>query len=263
MKEENRYPKDRKCPECGSKSIITDSIHAELFCADCGVVIEENIVDLGPEWREYEEKQFSKKARTGSLTSYKIYGKGLGAPLAKSVIPVSLRKTINTVNNEGRSLFFALLEISRMASALGLPNDTKEEASLLFRKAVKRNLIKGHSIESIAAAALYIASKMHKIPRTLKEIEEILGSKKINAKKINQEHIYLLEKLKLKVPRSRPIEYLARFCSELDLNADILSKTTEICSEAEKAKIASIKYPERTAAASILAAISLNDSSVV
>lgn len=38
----------KKCPECGSKSLIRDYGKAELYCAGCGLVIMENIVDLGP-----------------------------------------------------------------------------------------------------------------------------------------------------------------------------------------------------------------------
>ena len=40
--------KIKECPECGSKNLVRDYGKAELFCADCGLVIAENIVDLGP-----------------------------------------------------------------------------------------------------------------------------------------------------------------------------------------------------------------------
>ena len=41
----------RECPECGSRYLITDYVKAELYCADCGLVIVQNIVDLGLEQR--------------------------------------------------------------------------------------------------------------------------------------------------------------------------------------------------------------------
>ena len=54
-------PKDEKknvdevtdCPDCGSNHLKRDYDHAEIVCADCGLVLEENIVDTGPEWRAF------------------------------------------------------------------------------------------------------------------------------------------------------------------------------------------------------------------
>lgn len=37
----------KKCPECNSKSLITDYKKAEIFCADCGLVIAENFLFVG------------------------------------------------------------------------------------------------------------------------------------------------------------------------------------------------------------------------
>lgn len=37
----------------------------EIVCAKCGYVIEENVVDEGPEWRAFEPGQREKRARTG------------------------------------------------------------------------------------------------------------------------------------------------------------------------------------------------------
>ena len=39
----------KECPECHSKNLVWDYERAELFCGDCGLVIAENLVDLGPE----------------------------------------------------------------------------------------------------------------------------------------------------------------------------------------------------------------------
>nr|CBH36938.1 hypothetical protein BSM_04150 [uncultured archaeon] len=75
----------RTCPECWSKTIVTDPKHAELYCADCGVVITENLMDLGPEWRSYDKEQASKRVRTGPLMSYRTPNKGLNTPTPGSL----------------------------------------------------------------------------------------------------------------------------------------------------------------------------------
>ena len=38
------------CPECGSTELIGDYERAEVVCSRCGLVIDENLVDMGPEW---------------------------------------------------------------------------------------------------------------------------------------------------------------------------------------------------------------------
>ena len=118
----------RKCPECGSKSIVTDQKHAELYCADCGVVLAENLVDLGPEWRAYNEEQAAERIRTGPPMSYRIHNKGLGTPTPKLVRGTKRLRGIISMDSGEQTLALALGEIDRMASALKLPHDIKEAA---------------------------------------------------------------------------------------------------------------------------------------
>ena len=39
-----------KCPDCSSTHIRRDYSRGELVCADCGLVIDEDLIDHGPEW---------------------------------------------------------------------------------------------------------------------------------------------------------------------------------------------------------------------
>ncbi|MFB6146997.1 MAG: TFIIB-type zinc ribbon-containing protein, partial [Halobacteriaceae archaeon] len=43
----------RACPECNSQNLVKSSDRAELVCDDCGLVIEEEQIDPGPEWRAF------------------------------------------------------------------------------------------------------------------------------------------------------------------------------------------------------------------
>ncbi len=40
-----------KCPECGSKNLVHDYDTGETVCGDCGLVLYEQMLDKGPEWR--------------------------------------------------------------------------------------------------------------------------------------------------------------------------------------------------------------------
>ena len=53
------------CPECGGR-LVTDAEHGETVCADCGLVVEEDGIDRGPEWRAFDSAEKDKKSRVGA-----------------------------------------------------------------------------------------------------------------------------------------------------------------------------------------------------
>ena len=40
-----------KCSECGSRNLNRDETRGEVVCEDCGLVLEDNVIDQGAEWR--------------------------------------------------------------------------------------------------------------------------------------------------------------------------------------------------------------------
>ena len=38
-----------KCPECGGRSLTRDETRGEVTCDDCGLVLEDNVIDQGAE----------------------------------------------------------------------------------------------------------------------------------------------------------------------------------------------------------------------
>ena len=262
--DEIRQEKIEKCPECSSKHLIKDYRKAELYCADCGLVIMENIVDLGPEWRAFDKDQWSRRARAGAPMTYRIHDKGLSSNIqfpwhgtsakqGQRLNNAQRRALIN--RQEEKSLIFALGEIDRMASALRLPVDIRETASMLYQEAMKQKLIRGRSIESVTTALLYIACKQYGVPRTLKEVKEI--SRVRQQKEITRAYFHLLRNLDLKVSPASPVDLVPRFCSLLNLDGEIQSKAKEIIQKAKEANLTNGPGPTGTAAAAIyIAAIS-------
>ncbi len=245
--------KIKECPECGSKNVVTDTKHAELYCADCGVVIAENLVDLGPEWRAYDSEQASKRVRTGPPMSYRIHDKGLSTPMPK--LPTRTRSLQwTTMDSSEKTLAYALVEIDRMACALKLPNDIKDATSVLYRKAAKQKLIKGRSIEELVSAMLYITCRQYEVPRTLKEIAAV---SKMPLRKIRKSYLSLLRKMEIKLAPAEPACYIPRFCSELGLSDGIREKAIEIMKEGKETIAAKGWAPAGTAAAAIYLAMTL------
>jgi len=49
----------------------------EIVCEECGLVIEEQNIDRGPEWQEFNHTKRQNKSRVGAPTTQAMHDKGL------------------------------------------------------------------------------------------------------------------------------------------------------------------------------------------
>jgi len=254
-----------QCPDCGSTHLSRDYSRAELVCNKCGLVIDEDFIDHGPEWRAFDSDQKEKRARVGAPMTYTIHDKGLSTEIDWAnkdsygkTIPTRNRaqlyrlrkwqRRIRIADATERNLALALTNLDRMASGLGLPRMVRETAAMIYRKAALKNLIRGRSIEGISAAALYAACRQCHVPRTLDEISHVAH---IPRKEIGRNYRFVSKEIKLKLLPTAPEDYISRFCSELKLGAEVQVKAMEILKlAAEKALIIG-RGPTGNAAAAI------------
>ena len=68
----------KECPECASRNIFRDVEKGETICRDCGLVIEDRMVDFSQEWRDFEDDRDGSKRRTGAPTTQTQFDQGLG-----------------------------------------------------------------------------------------------------------------------------------------------------------------------------------------
>lgn len=272
--EEKRVEDIMRCPECGSTHVVKDYDRGELICEECGLVLDENLIDQGPEWRAFDSEQGEKRARTGAPMTYTIHDKGLSTEIGwknkdsygKS-IPTRNRaqlyrlrkwqRRIRVSNATERNLAFALGELDRMASAIGLPRNVRETAAMIYRKAVNKNLIRGRSIEGVVAASLYAACRQCNVPRTL---DEIASAARVGRKEIGRTYRFMTRELDLKLMPTSPQDYIPRFCSELKLGGNVQIKAMEILKLADQYELTSGRGPTGVAAAAIyIASILCNE----
>jgi len=150
-----------------------------------------------------------------------------------------------------RNLKLALAELKRVASYLKLPKSVEEEASRVYTLAVQRGLVRGRSMESVVAGALYAACRRHEVPRTLDELSEASG---IDKKEIGRTYRFVTRELGIRILPSNPIDYIPRFASALKLKPETQSKAVEILEMAEDSELTSGRGPTGIAAASLYVA---------
>lgn len=252
------------CPECGSQ-LKTDSERAEVYCSKCGMVIEENIVDLGPEWRAFDHEQRDKRTRVGAPTTPTVHDKGLptvidwrnkdsngrNIPESARAQIYRLRKLQRKIRVSGsgeRNLALALSVIDRNSSNLGLPRNVREDASVIYRNAVSKKLIRGRSIEGVAAASIYTACRRCDVPRTLDEIAEACN---ISKKDVGRTYRFLARELNIKLEPTSPADYVPRFASKIGLSKDAESKSISIIKMATNKGLTSGRGPIGVAAAAL------------
>ena len=57
--------------------MVTDNPRGEVYCASCGFVVKENVIETGPEWRSFSNEEKDERSRTGLPTSVAIHDMGL------------------------------------------------------------------------------------------------------------------------------------------------------------------------------------------
>ena len=255
----------RKCPSCGGMELIFDNERGELICNNCGLVIEENRTDSGPEWRAFDADQRNARARTGApikytkpnrglVTEIDLYNKdirGVRIPSKRQAQLYRMRKwhkRASIASSSERNYLIALPELNRVSSYLGLPDNIRESAALLYRKCVQNNLIRGRPIETVVQAVIYASCRQAGMPRTLDEISTISGLPK---KEIGRAYRVISHELNLKIPLTDPIAYVPRYVNALKLSGEAQEKAAQLLKEAMKKGLVSGRSPTGVSAAAV------------
>lgn len=245
----------------------------EIIHEPTGLILEEDQIDHGPEWRAFTHSDQQAKSRVGAPTTKTLHDDGLtttidwknkdafGRSLSseKRSQMRRLRKwqdRIRTQDASERNLQVALSEIDRMASALGIPDPVQEVAAVLYRRALDEDLIRGRSIEGVSTAMLYAACRQEGIPRSLEEVEEVA---RVDRKEIGRTYSYVSNELTLKMEPVDPKQYVPRFASQLNLSEQTQIKAKEVIDSSAEQGLLSGKSPTGIAAAALYTASLLCD----
>ena len=271
---EDERPADEElvCPECGGR-LVTDEERGETVCGECGLVVEEDEIDPGPEWRAFDSKEKDQKSRVGAPTTQMMHDKGLSTNIGwqdKDAYGNALssrqrekmqrlrtwNERFRTRDSKERNLKQALGEIDRMASALGLPENVRETASVIYRRAQEAGLLPGRTIEAMATAALYAAARQMDTPRS---IDEVAAVTRVDEVEFKRAYRYTVRELGLPVKPANPRQFVGRLTSQLDVDAETEHLAREILAAAEGTGTFNGKSPVGLAAAAVYAAARLND----
>lgn len=247
-----------KCPECGVPNPLWNKEKGEIICRSCGLVIDEKLVDFGPEWRDFEDSDEGEKSRVGAPIRYSSPEIATEVGNASDIYSLKaadrgkffrLKKwQRRSATSMERNLNLALSEIKRVSSVLTLSGIIIEEASRIYTLAVQRGLIRGRGIEKVVAASIYAACKIYEAPKTLYEVSYASG---VDKKEIMKAYKYVIARLGVKSTPQDPSNYLPKLASTLKLSPKTQIKAAEIIKLAKKKQLLSGKTPMSIAISSL------------
>jgi len=207
------------CPVCGGR-LITDLQRGEVVCAQCGLVVSESAVDVGPEWRVFDERE-KRRVRTAQL---KLVVKTDMA--VKSEHGVRWRRLAKfhreTLHGYERRLAAIGGELKRVRECVGLSQSVVEEAEALVKKFF--DLVAGFPPEVVAVAVLWTAAKAAGVPRPL---EDFLKCSRSDERRVRKAAWRLKEVMKL--GRRPSIEdYVKTVAARVNLPAPIVKAAVEL-----------------------------------
>jgi len=155
-----------------------------------------------------------------------------------------------------RNLAQAMLELDRLSDKLHIPPTIKEKAAIIYRKALNQGLVRGRSISTIAAAALYAACRMTQTQRALREIARVST---IDKKDIARIYRLVLRELSMQMPIPDAQLGVPKIAAKVGLGEKTQQKAVEILRRAEKLKTTAGKGPMGLAGAALYIACQMTN----
>lgn len=241
------------------RHVTTNTV--ETVCEDCGLVLESQPIDHGPEWRTFEDDETDPE-RTGAPLTPTRHDRGLSTEIGRKTDgngnTLSRRKRcqlgrLRREHNRGRwrskaerNLAHGLAETRHIASALDLPENIRDQACALYRSASSENLLPGRSIEAVAAASVHGACRCNGLERTLQEVGDVAT---VADERVKHAYGVLNRELCLPAMPTPPAAYVPRFASTLSISAGTRHRAEALAAKASDEQLAQGCTPTGLAAA--------------
>ena len=250
---------------CNSNRLVTDMDSAEIFCSNCGFVVAEKLQRFDRERRAFTNDEFFVRAHTGAPTSLTIHDMGLATIIdsinrdaADKPLKQTMRYEMKRLRRlDNRSQFHTQTHLNRMKAfsilntlkeKLNLPDYLSERAAYIYRKALEKNIVRGHSVPGMMTASLYAACRETDTNRCIGDFQK---ASNLQRKEIARDYRTLLKNLNLKISVLDPIKCVSRIGNNLELSERIKRYAIKILEDAELSGIAAGKDPRGMAACAL------------
>lgn len=242
-----------KCTWCKSNEVVLED--GNFICYGCNSLID-RYIDMHAEWRFYgaDDNKHSDPTRCGMPVNDLLPDSSLGSIISNQMNESYDMKLIkkyhmwNSITYKERNLYNIFENISVNAINNGISSSIIEEAKVFYKKVSESRISRGENRSGLIATSIYMSCKSNNVPRSTKEIAKIFNLKPTTmtrgCKKFN-------DIMRMNMESSRPIDFIHRFCSKINLPNNMRDICKHIIDKADELNIICENTPPSIAAGSI------------
>lgn len=249
------------CEECGGR-LIADDVRGDRACEDCGLVVESDVIDPGPEWRCLDDSDATQRA--GTLVDRTRDDNGFMTMIGRTDGPATsdyegrLRRAQGHYGHgkskKDRVLAKCLSDIKTLCGQIEAPDGVEDFACVLFKRFAKADDHNGYSYDPFIAAAIITAGRVRggHVDR-----EGLCSRLSVSEYLVFRRLHRFADTLDVGVPVRPAISYVPPVVDELGGSFETRRRAEEIAQTAEDAGLTnSGTAPSGYAAAAVYAAFS-------
>lgn len=241
------------CVACKSNDCSLED--GNYVCKHCGDVVE-RFIDTGAEWRYYgcDDSKGNDPTRCGLPTSDLLPESSMGALIGYGVRETHELRMMrryhlwNSMSYKERTLYNIFDTLTVTAINNGINKSIIDEAKMLYKKISEKKISRGENRSGLIASSIYMACKRNKVPRSAKEIAAIFNLKVTTMTKGCKR---FQELLKMNMNATGPADFIARFCSRLEIDPHMRDFCKSTVKRAEELSLIHENTPPSIAAGAI------------
>lgn len=252
------------CSSCNAENtLIIDFSSGQIACTNCGVVIEDRIIDETSEWRNFG----SENPGNGNTDHNRV-----GGPINPYLDEVSLSTKIATKNKKSalakftsrafesgnRSILRGMEKIEELAIKLELLMSIVEKSKDVYKNVIDNKKLKGRSLEGIIAAIFFHVCRQNNSNRSLQDIISRLKLDKKEFVRCFKSIEHLISSSNDRDNIENTVGLTNVFCNKLDIEVKIKSIALEITREVCEQELLAGRNPATVASSCILYTLIIN-----
>lgn len=223
----------QSCEECGG-DVVVDGV--ESVCQDCGLVVGEQAIDRGPEWRCEDT------ARAGTLVDPTRNDNGFSTQIGFERARAGSDRHSRLLraaewdkrgeDSKQKRQGYSLSDIKGVCSRLGVPDSVSDNACVLFQEFHNATDHTGYTLEPMMAACVYAAARIEHVGIG---VEAVIEQVSITERRLFDTLDRLREEIDVALPIAEPRMYVARYVNELGGEQRTLTLAQQVADEADQA----------------------------
>lgn len=224
------------CELCNSNVRLTEDGFLACCNPKCSIIYKD-VIDQSAEWRYYgaEDSNNNDPTRCGMPINPLLKESSYGCKvICSGVTSYEMRKIRRytewqSMPYKEKSQYDEFQRITIIAHNAGIPKIIIDEALRYHKKISEHKTFRGLNRDGIIAASIYISCRTNDCPRTAKEIATIFTLDNTSSTKgcknaitiLNEIESEMTNKDKTSLCRTKPEDFIERFCSKLNINQEL------------------------------------------